>query len=208
MRKATLMILTAAMMLGMTACGGTKTENTETTAPATEAVTEAPTEAETTAEEETEAEEEETEAEPEESVAENGEAADGTLGQILRTDFMARAADETVTVQAHADALMQNPAILFGPMVMAVEPGLLTGFDNAEITGFKEAVVFSPMIGSIPFVGYIFELEEGADGETFRQMLADNANPRWNVCTEAEETVIEQVGNKVFFLMCPKTIEE
>jgi hypothetical protein len=39
------------------------------------------------------------------------------------------------------------------------------------------------------------------------QTLKDNADPRWNICVEAEETVCEQVGNKVFFVMCPKSLE-
>ena len=51
-------------------------------------------------------------------------------------------------------------------------------------------------------------MEEGADVEGFVQTLTDNADPRWNICTEAEETVVEVCGDKVFFLMCPKTLEE
>jgi len=38
-------------------------------------------------------------------------------------------------------------------------------------------------------------------------LLKDNANPRWNICTEAEETVVGSVDNKVFFVMCPKSFE-
>ena len=67
--------------------------------------------------------------------------------------------------------------------------------------------MFAPMIGTIPFVGYVFTLAEGADAEAFVKTLSDNANPRWNICTEAEDTIIEAVGNKVFFLMCPKSLE-
>lgn len=215
MRKVTLMILTAAMILSMTACGGEK-ETNESSAPATEAVTEAPTEAEEEEEEETDAPAAEDEGpaaegegpgENEEGVDDGGAAVDGTLGQTLLADFTERAADEAATAQELADALMTNPAILFGPATMPVEPGMLTGFGNAEITGFKEGVMFAPMIGSIAFVGYVFDLEEGTDGAAFMQTLTDNADPRWNICVEAEETVCEQVGNKVFFVMCPKTLE-
>lgn len=45
-----------------------------------------------------------------------------------------------------------------GLMAMPVSEGLLNGF-NAEITGFEEATMFSPMIGSIPFIGYVFKLK-------------------------------------------------
>ncbi len=133
---------------------------------------------------------------------------DGTLGQTLAKDFKDRVgADSTLTAQAIADELVKNPAIQFGPAVMPVEEGNLTGFDNAEIKGFKEGVMFAPMIGTIPFVGYVFVLEDGADVEGFKTTLSDNANMRWNICTEAEEKVVESVGNTVFFLMCPKSLE-
>jgi len=135
-------------------------------------------------------------------------ATDGTLGQTLAKDFKDRVtADSTLSAQAIADEIIKNPAIQFGPAVMPVEEGNLTGFDNAEIKGFKEGVMFAPMIGTIPFVGYVFVLEDGADVEGFKTTLSDNANMRWNICTEAEEKVVENVGNTVFFLMCPKSLE-
>ncbi len=213
MKKVFLMIMAATMMMSMAACAGDK-ETSDSSAP-TETVTEAPTEAETEtpteAEVETEAPteaEEETPVEDENSEAGNGsDVADGTLGEILLADFTERAANETATAQEIADGLMTNPAILFGPITMPVEQGLLTGFGNTEITGFKEGVTFAPMIGSIAFVGYVFDLEEDTDAAAFMQTLKDNADPRWNICVEAEETVCEQVGNKVFFVMCPKSLE-
>lgn len=133
---------------------------------------------------------------------------DGTLGQTLAKDFKDRVtADGTLSAQAIADEIIKNPVIQFGPAVMPVEEGNLTGFDNAEIKGFKEGVMFAPMIGTIPFVGYVFVLEDGADVEGFKTTLSDNANMRWNICTEAEEKIVENVGNTVFFLMCPKALE-
>ena len=76
------------------------------------------------------------------------------------------------------------------------------GFGNAEITGYAEAARFSPMIGTIPFMAYIFILDEGADSAAFIQMLLDNCNPRWNICTEADTIKAEQSGNAILFLMC------
>ena len=90
---------------------------------------------------------------------------------------------------------------------MPVEPGLLSGFDNYEVTGFQEGAVFMPMIGSIAFVGYVFTLEDGADVNAFMENLKANCNPRWNICVEAEETRVASVGNKVFFVMSPMTLE-
>lgn len=79
-----------------------------------------------------------------------------------------------------------------------VEPGYLNGFDE-EITGFDEGVMFGPMIGSIPFVGYVFKTSDTA---TLESLLKDKANMRWNICTEADEMVSATKGDLVFFMMC------
>ena len=132
-----------------------------------------------------------------------------TVGSMLAEEFhVLKAENAAITAQEMADAILANPMIQFSGASMEVEEGLLTGFGNAEITGFNSGVMFAPMIGSIPFVGYVFELEEGADVDAFMQTLSDNADPRWNVCVEAEETVVENADNMVFFVMCPAQFEE
>ena len=128
-----------------------------------------------------------------------------TVGEFLLVDFKANA---TGTAQEIADRIVANEIIPFETLVTPVEPGLLMGFDNLEIKGFKDAVMFGPMMGPIPFVGYIFELEDGTGVDAFMTTLTENANLRWNICTEAEELTVEKVGNKVFFLMSPKKFEE
>ena len=134
------------------------------------------------------------------------EASSATLGQTLLAVFKKNAG--SMGTQELAEKLITNEAILFMGGAMPVEPGLLSGFDNAEITGFKEGSMFAPMMGSIAFVGYVFELEDGADVEAFKQTLKSNANPRWQICVMAEETIVESSGNKVFFLMCPTSLEQ
>ena len=128
-----------------------------------------------------------------------------TVGEILLADFKE---NPDGTAQDIADRLITNEIIPFAGGAMAVEPGFLNGFDNAEITGFKEGVMFSPMMGTIPFVGYIFVLEDNADVDAFKDTLEQNANLRWNICTEAEELTVDNEGNTVFFLMSPKKFEE
>ena len=86
---------------------------------------------------------------------------------------------------------------------MPIEDVYLSGFDNYEVTGFKSGAMFGPMMGSVAFIGYVFELEEGADVEGFMTALTENCNPRWNVCVEADQTVVGAYNNMVFFLMCP-----
>ena len=80
-----------------------------------------------------------------------------------------------------------------------VPAGYLAGFDN-EISGFSYSVMFTPMIGSIPFVGYVFETD---DTDKLLSTLKENANPAWNICVEADETVYSVRDGLVLFLMCP-----
>ena len=188
MKKIIALLMVMAIMLMAVACGNnTNNETTPTTEPTSDVVDNEQTEG--------------TEG------TEDGEGAvtEGTVGEVLYADFKTKA---TGTAQEIADGLLQNPVIQFMGMAMPVEPGYLTGFDNAEITGFSEAVMFAPAIGTIPFVGYIFVLEDGANVDAFKQNLEDNANLRWNICTAAEELIVESEGNTVFFLMCPTSFEQ
>lgn len=191
MKKILALLMACAMTFSFAACGKEDTAATEeTTEATTEAATEAPTVEETT--------EEATEA-----------TGDLTVGATLRAEFLDMTENAPLdSAQAYADALIANPVIEFMGTTAPVEPGLLTGFSNAEITGFKEGVMFAPMIGTIPFVGYIFELEDGADVDSFKTQLETSANMAWNVCTEADEMFIENSGNIVFFLMSPDGSDE
>ncbi len=127
-----------------------------------------------------------------------------TVGTKLLADFKTMA---DKTPQEIADALLTNEVIQFMPASMPVEEGFLNGFNN-EIKGFEEGVMFGPAIGTIPFVGYIFTVAESGDVDAFVTTLETEANLRWNICTEAEELIVEAVGNTVFFVMCPTTFEE
>lgn len=187
MKKIIALLLAAILMLSLAACAENKPEATEdtssseTTAP-TESTTEAPTEA--------------TE---EPSVSTDAD----TLGQTLRAAFLdAMDTNPEATTLEIAETLIGNPAIQFMPVTEPIVPGYLAGF-TADIDGFAEGALFAPMIGSIAFVGYIFRLDESADVDAFMKTLTDNADPSWNICVTAEETVVDHVGNTVFFVMCP-----
>ncbi len=139
--------------------------------------------------------------------AEDATETPDTMAYALLADFEERCADED-DLTVLAQALLENEVIPFAGVTMPVEEGLLTGFANAEITGFEEGVMFSPMIGTIPFVGYLFDLADEADAEAFTANLEANANLSWNICTSADEMVTGNVGDKVFFVMSPLSIEE
>ena len=145
---------------------------------------------------------------PEENEEITNEVTGETVGTVLANEFHSiKVETPDITAQEMADAILANPMIQFGGAAMEVEEGILSGFGNTEIKGFKEGVMFAPMISSIPFVGYVFTLEDGADVDAFMQTLEENADPRWNICTEAEETVVEKADSMVFFVMCPSQFE-
>ncbi len=130
-----------------------------------------------------------------------------TLGNTLLADFKKKA-NSGMDSLSIAEALVTSPVIKFSCGAMPVEEGLLSGFGNTEIKGFKSGAMFAPMIGSIPFVGYIFELSDGTNTSSFISTLKSNADLRWNICVAADEMVTGSVGNKVFFVMCPTSLED
>ncbi len=202
MKKLFAIVLALAMLLSLCACGAAPAEPTpDLDAPADPG--EGPTPVEIPALDADAGEETPVEETPVEEVP-----VGLSLGEVLKEDFLARAeAEPTNTCLGMAESLMSNEAILFAPVTMEVEPGLLNGFGNEEITGFFEGAVFAPMIGSIPFVGYIFRVEEGADAEAFADMLEEQANLSWNICTTADELHTAVSGSLVFFVMCPSVLE-
>lgn len=143
---------------------------------------------------------------PAEATVISPEVAENTWGETLWKAFVTNMnANPSATALDASDLISVHESIVFMAGSMEVVPGYLSGFDNVEITGFKSGAMFAPMIGSIPFVGYVFELEEGADVNTFIDMLAENSNPSWNICVTADQTVVGAYNNMVFFLMCPNS---
>ena len=135
----------------------------------------------------------------------------GTLGETMWNAFQdAITANPTVSMEELANTLVTNPVIQFfgGAMPLDASSEYFTGFGEYKITGFESAAVYMPMMGSIAFVGYVFDLAEGTDVNTFIKGLTDNADPRWNICVEADETLVGYYGNTVFFLMCPASMGE
>ena len=128
-----------------------------------------------------------------------------SVAYTLADAFKANASSDCLTI---ANTLVTNPVIKFMGGAMEVEEGYLTGFDNTEIKGFKSGAMFAPMIGTIPFVGYVFELQSASDASAFINTLKSSANLRWNICTSADEMVAISSGNKVFFVMSPIAFEE
>ena len=136
-------------------------------------------------------------------------AAAGSIADALAEEFMtlAAAGSDALTI---AEALAQNAAVApISPaaMELELEENYLSGFDNYEVLGFDKVIMVAPMMGTIPFVSYVFELSEGTDAAAFVQGLEENANLRWNICTMADEMASATEGNLVFFVMAPASLE-
>lgn len=129
-----------------------------------------------------------------------------TPAQTIIADFLEKSGTIT-TAEAMAEALAANPVLPFLGASMAVEPGYLNGF-TGTIEGFREGAMFGPAIGAIPFIGYVFILDEGVNADDFTAGLKQNADLRWNVCTQAEEMAYAVSGNAVCFVMSPSSFEE
>lgn len=121
---------------------------------------------------------------------------ESTLGGKLANKFV-EGINAGKNMDTIADQLVEESQL--DCVIVEAVPGYLNGFTE-EIEGFSKGVQFSPMIGSIAFVGYIFETD---DADTLMTKLKSVADPRWNICTEAAETVCVKQGNYVFFAMCP-----
>ena len=134
---------------------------------------------------------------------------EGSMGETLWNAFVTAITEAPeATAEELANVLASDPVIQFAPASMPVEEGAeyFFGFNEYTITGFESAAFFQPMIGSIAFICYVFELPEDADVNTFIKALNDNCNPNWVICDQAGDPVIGAVDNTVFFLMYP--IEE
>ena len=139
--------------------------------------------------------------EPEMEADAFSETAGGMLMDILRDGAEGTPLDnaQRMTIQA---------GLPFQCVAVEIQPGLLTGFGNNEITGFTQGAMFGPTMSPVPFIGYIFALEEGADADAFCLTLMEASDLSWNVCITAEQKVasVSEDGSTVYFLMTDKEL--
>ena len=142
----------------------------------------------------------EPEVKPEEKPTES--PAGATMGDTMLAVFRA---NRDRSIDDIANACISDKSIQFFGMTAPMEEGFFPEFDG-DVKGFTKCVKFGPAMGSIAFSGLVFEVS--GDVSAFADDLKSRANPRWNICVEAEQTICEVYGNKVFFLMCPKSLGE
>lgn len=132
-----------------------------------------------------------------------------TLSEKLIAAFEeAVKADSNADAEALAVKMSENELFPFMTLATPLDsdgwfPGL-----NAVPEGFESAASFGPAISTIPFIGYVFELKDGIDADTFVKSLEDSADLGWNICTHADEMASGIAGNKVCFVMTPASFDE
>lgn len=158
------------------------------------------------------------ETEPAETTPVTEEA--NTIGDKINSVFSTKMTENNQTASIDlANAIIEAQivpymmgAVPLSDMAAPDEEGkvYLQGFDNYDFAGVNlaDSAVFMPMMGSVPFIGYIFDTADEAELGNLMVTLKENANMRWQVCVEADQMIIENSGDKILFVMCPSTIEE
>lgn len=127
-----------------------------------------------------------------------------TIAETLAEQFKKEIKEET-DINKVAEKIASNEIVKIELDVVTLKKkDYVSGFKK-EIKDFKKAIAIRPMIGTIPFVAYIFEV---SDAEKFADELKENADLKWNVCTEADNMETAVVDNYVFFIMAPKEFTE
>ncbi len=192
MKKILALALSILMLLALVACG----EPADTTTETPDSSSEVPENPENPENPEV----------PENVIAPDAE--DGTWGAAFWADFQsALAANPGATSEVIANALLAaESGMAFvpmgGAMVMPWEAGYLQGFTE-EVHGFKNCALIMVNAPLYPFVGYVFELEDGADVKAFVKSLNDTYDLRWQICVEAEVATIGADGNYVLAILSP-----
>lgn len=127
-----------------------------------------------------------------------------TVAITLKNQFESEIKKEK-DIEKVAKKIAKNKVLKISVEVSQIKNGdYISGFKK-EIKDFKNAFAIRPMVGTIPFIAYIFEVENANE---FAEELKANADLRWNICTEADEmhTVVSE--DYVFFIMSPKNFEQ
>lgn len=128
---------------------------------------------------------------------------DNTVAANLVLEFE-KEMPKSKNIKEVADKLIKTNIITPHVEYLEMKEGdYLAGFKE-EIKGYKSAVIIAPTISTIPFIAYIFEVDNPNE---FANNLKEQANLRWNICTEADEMKVSVVDNYVFFVMSPNNFD-
>lgn len=133
----------------------------------------------------------------------NEEVIDNSIATQLDMQFLSLIKKDN-DLEKIANEISNNDIIETNVEVVKLDKdSYIPGF-KTEVKDFKSGYTVKPMIGSIPFVVYIFEVDNAKE---YSETLADNADKRWNICTEADDLKVSYYDNYVFLVMSPSSFE-
>lgn len=191
MKKIFALVIAGLMVLSFAACGD---KEEETTTAAADETTTAASEETTIADETTEG-----------TDASAGEASVAdTFAEAFKT--VAAKGGSAYDIASELGTTVTVPVMLM-PMDMTEAEGLQGFNEGFKFEGYEEVAQLSPMIGTIPFMSFVFKLSADADVEAFADSVEEYANPAWNVCTSADDVVVVAEGSYVYLVMAPASFE-
>ena len=129
----------------------------------------------------------------------NNDAPTKTIGAVLAEDFdNIMLMDEAQSINDVMEAIRVNQEIVFMTEISSVKEGKLLGFGENSINGFIEGVILKPTIPTIPFVAYVFSLDDTQNAEEFARNLTACVDLKFIEVEEAEEIVVTIAGQYVF----------
>ena len=189
MKKILAITLALIMLLSVVSCRQTNDDNTTTTTTTT-----------TTTNNDNNNETPDDEGEEGDVVADLSSALAETFAATLQANPEATV-EELINIISTDPAIPEELGLVSAPIENGTE--FFFGFGNYTITGFESSALCMPMISSIAFITYVFELPADADAEAFAEQLKSNFDYRWVICDVAADPVVKIVDNMVFFASCP-----
>lgn len=77
------------------------------------------------------------------------------------------------------------------------------GVDNLKV---EEAYVSDAMMSSQAHSVAVIKLKDGEDIAAAKKAIEENANPRKWLCVEAEQVIVENIGNTIILIMSNKDV--
>lgn len=201
MKKTGIIIIAAAAMLAMSACGNSN--DTKTTQTETKKETVKETEAET---QETTQEQTEQETEKESATAENTSTSVGeTSSELASEDSNVPQMDSALSEILDKIYEIKKPEFAFDSMAVDFDDEYAVssymGLTMDDVTKVDAAIVSEPMMSSQAYSLVLARVKDKADAAEIAQKMADGINPRKWVCVEADDLTVVSKDDIIMLFM-------
>lgn len=211
MRKTGIMMIAAAAMLAMSACGSsdkTQSSTTKTTQSETKKEIVKETQAETleTAQKQTEAETETESETTENATAENTSTSeDEASSELASEESNAPQMDSALSEILDKIYEIKKPEFAFDSMAVDFDDEYAVssymGLTMDDVTKVDAAIVSEPMMSSQAYSLVLARVKDKADAAEIAQKMADGVNPRKWVCVEADDLTVVSKDDIIMLFM-------